>query len=68
MLAPNSSSDNYSCCQLSVCSCENVLPSFLHPPSCRGLTAISQMLCVKSTAQRELLYRYNVESLRVFSD
>ena len=30
---------------------------FLHPPSCRGLIAISQMLCGKSTAQRESLYR-----------
>ena len=31
---------------------------FLHPPSCRDLIAISQMLCVKSIAQRESLYRW----------
>ena len=29
-----------------------------HPLSCRGLTAISRISCVKSTAQRESLYRY----------
>ena len=29
-----------------------------HPLFCRGLTAISRISCVKSTAQRESLYRY----------
>ena len=32
------------------------------PLSCRGLTAISRIACVKSTAQRESLYRYKCVS------
>ena len=44
-----------------VCSCDKVISS-----SCRGLTVISQMLCEKSTAQRESLYRYKNLNIGIF--